>query len=229
MAEPPNGRRVEWSIALGLTLLLQLVVAVGLVVFVARREWPHAFFAALTIALTVVPAMVSRRLRLFVPPELQLVAVAFVFFSEFLGSAQHFYDRFWWWDSALHLGAGVLMGVAGMLVVLLLYRTTTRPPNMPPVFFCLFAFTFSVTLGVMWEIYEFTIDRLVPGMNAQHAETGVVDTMKDLIVDTVGAALVAGLGWIHLHTGRFSFLVDVLRDFVRRNPRWFHPRGPRAA
>jgi hypothetical protein len=52
-------------------------------------------------------------------------------------------------------------------------------------------------------------------------ETGVHDTMHDLIVDAIGATIVALMGYAHSRSGRFSFLIDAVRAFTRRNPRWF--------
>ena len=54
---------------------------------------------------------------------------------------------------------------------------------------------FAVTLGVFWEIYEFIADNLVPGLDMQVVETGTTDTMVDMIVNTIGAAVVALLGY----------------------------------
>jgi hypothetical protein len=58
----------------------------------------------------------------------------------------------------------------------------------------------------------------------QTGETGVHDTMNDLIVDTVGAIVVAAMGWAYMKTGRYSFIADAVRGFVRRNPRLFRQR-----
>jgi hypothetical protein len=89
---------------------------------------------------------------------------------------------------------------------------------MRPGFLCFFAVTFAVFLGVLWEIFEFAVDRVAPGVNMQSNETGVRDTMWDLIVDTIGAAIVAAMGWMYLKTGRYSFIADGVRAFVNRNP-----------
>jgi hypothetical protein len=76
-------------------------------------------------------------------------------------------------------------------------------------------------VGVVWEIFEFVVDSLWPHINMMSNETGVGDTMHDLIVDTVGAIIVALMGYAYSKTGRYSFLVDAARGFMRRNPRLF--------
>src|SRR5688572_24880802 len=68
---------------------------------------------------------------------------------------------------------------------------------MRPEFLCFFAVTFAVFLGVLWEIFEFAVDKIAPIVNMQSGETGVADTMHDLIVDTLGAIVVALMGlWL---------------------------------
>jgi hypothetical protein len=84
-----------------------------------------------------------------------------------------------------------------------------------------FGFMFAVTLGVFWEIYEFIADNLIPGLNMQVVETGTTDTMIDMIVNTIGAAVIALLGYFYCRTGRQSFIVDGVCKFVSRNPQLF--------
>jgi hypothetical protein len=78
---------------------------------------------------------------------------------------------------------------------------------------------------VLREIFEFAVDRVAPHVNMQSNETGVVDTMQDLIIDTLGAVVVAVMGWIYLRTGRYSFIADGVRLFVQRNPRLLRRSG----
>jgi hypothetical protein len=214
------------NIYLKLTLAIQAILALGLVLFVLSRDWQNVFLTATVILLTLAPALLRRRYRIVIPPEFQLVSALFVFLSLFLGSAIDLYYQFWWWDIVLHTSSGFLLGIVGFLAVFLLNRTNHLPQGMRPGFVCFFGVTFAVFLGVLWEIFEFFCDRLAPELNMQTVETGVVDTMQDLIVDTLGAAIVGLMGWAYLRTGRFSFIADGIRSFLRRNPHLFEqPAG----
>ena len=215
--EPNNGGTYT-----KLTLILQAILVVGLAMFIWRRDWENIFLTILVFALTLIPAFLFRRLRVFIPPEVQLIAVGFVFLSLFLGSAADFYYRFWWWDMALHAGSGFLLGIVGFMFLFLLNQTDRLPPGIRPGFLCFFGVTFAVFIGVLWEIFEFTVDSFFPWINMQSVETGVKDTMKDLIVDTLGACLVGLMGWAYFKTGRYSFIADTVRKFIRKNPRLFH-------
>jgi hypothetical protein len=74
---------------------------------------------------------------------------------------------------------------------------------------------------VLWEIFEFTVDSIWPHVNMMSNETGVADTMHDLIVNSIGAVIVGLMGYAYSRSGRFSFLIDAVRAFMRKNPRWF--------
>jgi hypothetical protein len=193
----------------------------ALVVFIWRRDWENVFLTVTVIGLTLIPAFIWRRCQIYLPPELQLVAVAFVYLSLFLGSARDYYYRFWWWDIVLHTGSGFLLGLVGFVAIYLLNHTDRLPRDVRPAFRCIFGLTFAVTLGVLWEIFEFAVDSIWPEVNMQSNETGVADTMYDLIVDTIGAVVVALMGWAYYKTGRYSFLADGIRKFIERNPRLF--------
>lgn len=210
---------------LRLTLGIQMTLMVAGGVFIWRRDWENVFLTAMVVLLTLAPALLRRHYRIFIPPEFQLVAAVFVFLSLFLGSGFDLYYKYWWWDIVLHTGSGFLLGIVGFLAVFLLNRTNRIPAGMKPGFIGLFGVAFAVFLGVLWEIFEFIVDRIAPAVNMQSNETGVVDTMQDLIVDTLGAVIVALMGWAYLRTGRYSFIADGIRGFLQRNPQLFEESG----
>jgi hypothetical protein len=204
-----------------LTLVIQILLIAGVVGFVLLRDWPNAVLTTLVIVLTLIPQLLKRWFRVDVPPEFQLVAALFVFCAIFLGTSLGFYGRFLWWDTALHTTSGCLLGMVGFIAVFLINGTDHRPEGMRVSLIAVFGFMFAVTLGVFWEIYEFVADNLIPGLNMQVVETGTDDTMVDMIVNTIGAAVVALLGYFYCRTGRQSFIVDGVCKFVSRNPRLF--------
>ncbi|HEV2295560.1 MAG TPA: hypothetical protein VGR35_17055 [Tepidisphaeraceae bacterium] len=218
--ENPSEDHDRGGLYLTITGIIQTICIVGLVLYVLRRDWENAFLTAVVVLLTLMPALLWRRYRILIPPEFQLVATVFVFLSIFLGSVRGYYD-YWWWDVVLHTSSGFLLGIVGFLSVFLLNRTDRIPREMRPIFVCFFAVTFAVFLGVVWEIFEFACDRIWPSMDMQSQDTGVRDTMYDLIVDTLGAIVVAAMGWAYLRSGRFSFLADGIKHFLEKNPRLF--------
>jgi len=221
---PPQPEGEERSLYVTLTVLTQIVPSVALVFFLRRRDWENIFLTLIVVGLTLLPAFVGRRYRIVIPPEFQFISALFVVLTLFLGSAADFYYKFWWWDLVLHTGSGFLLGIIGFLAVFLLNQTDRIPKGITPFFLCFFAVTFAVTLGVVWEIFEYAVDRVSPATNMQSRETGVVDTMQDLIVDTLGAIVVAVMGWLHVRTGRYSIIASALARFIRFNPRLFRQK-----
>ena len=217
----PPPLRDEGKLYVGLTVVIQCLLIVGLTLFVLRRDWENVFLTVTVIGLTLIPPCMSRLHRIYIPPEFQLVAAAFVFLSLYLGSARDFYYRFWWWDMVLHAGSGFLLGIVGFLTLFLLNQTDRIPRGITPAFLCFFGVTFAVFLGVLWEVFEFAVDRIAPSINMQSNETGVVDTMHDLIVCIIGAVIVSLMGYAYSQSGRYSFVVDGIRKFMRMNPRLF--------
>src|SRR6478609_6621677 len=205
----------------GLTIVIQILLVAGVIGIILLHDWADAVLTTLVIVLTLVPRLLKRRFRVDVPPEFQLVAAVFVFCAIFLGTALGFYGRFHWWDTALHTTSGCLLGIVGFISVFLINGTDHRPEGMRVSLIAVFGFMFAVTLGVFWEIYEFIADNLIPGLDMQVVATGPNDTMIDMIVNTIGAAVVALLGYFYCRTGRDSFIVDIVWKFVRRNPRLF--------
>ena len=217
-APSPAARRAH----LAILALLQLVMAVHLVLLLVRGEWPQAVFVAGIMALTLAPVLF--RMPVELPSEMQIVAVLFVFATLFLGEVRDWYDRFWWWDAALHTTSGLLLGMLGFMFVYILNEDRNVDLHMRPSFVALFAFFFAVGIGAIWEIFEFAMDSYF-GTNMQPATandpSGLTDTVQDLIVDTVGAAVVALGGWRYLARARKPHVDDWARRFIERNPKLF--------
>lgn len=135
------------------------------------------------------------------PKRLQLIITSFIFAAQILGEIGDFYEKIPWWDTMLHTISGVILGLAGFLFVYLLNEKGNKNVNLSPKFVIIFAFCLALTMGVFWEFFEFGADRLL-GYNMQKfrmpGQDGLVDTMCDLIVDTVGAIVACIGGYIYI-------------------------------
>ncbi|MGB5438582.1 MAG: hypothetical protein WBN57_02810 [Gammaproteobacteria bacterium] len=209
---------------LGILIVIQLVMGVELILLFYERLWINAFLVMAIMAIILSPAALGRHFRVQVPPEFQVLAVVFVFASLFLGEVQSYYVRIWWWDIALHTSSGLLMGILGFLLVYVLNESERVDVHMRPRFVALFAFLFAVTVGTLWEIFEFSMDQLA-GANMQKAmfgdPSGLTDTMWDMIVNALGALAISGLGWWYMRQRVYSFIELWIRKFIERNPRLF--------
>ena len=214
-----------------LTHVLQAILVVEIVVAVWNHQWLAAVITTGIVMVTLGPFFLGKFFRVFIPPEFVLFAIAFVFASLFLGEIHGYYTRFWWWDIALHSGSGFLLGIIGFLLVHVLNETEDIGLHMKPGFVAFFAFVFAVGMGALWEVFEFTMDSFF-GMNMQKEmlgdPSGLTDTMWDLIVDTLGALIIAVLGYGYVKAANNkSFLERWIQAFITKNPRFFMPNSKR--
>lgn len=205
-----------------ITIGLQLILLAEAVFAIWGQRWFTAFLTAMIIATTFFPLLFKRWFRINVPPELQLAAIGFVFASLFLGEIRDYYTRFWWWDIVLHTMSGFLLGILGFLLVHIINQTEKINVHMKAGFVAFFAFMFALGMGALWEIFEFMMDVLV-GTNMQKPmfgdPSGLTDTMCDLIVDALGALVIAVMGWRYLgDADQESFLERWIDSFIERNP-----------
>ncbi len=209
-----------------LTFALQAILVVGFIAEVMAKQWFTAVVTSGIILITFAPLLLEKKLRVFIPPEVILLSITFVFASLFLGEVRGYYERYWWWDIALHAGSGFLLGIIGFLLMHLLNETEEIGVHMKPGFVAFFAFLFAVGIGALWEIFEFGMDSFF-AMNMQKEmfgdPSGLTDTMWDLIVDTLGALIITVLGYGYLKTARNeSFLERWIHGFIKSNPRFFN-------
>ena len=215
-----SGQRVR----LGVLLMLQTVMALELVLLLTQGMWVSAVWLLAIMVITGAPAIFGHRLPVRIPAEYELLAILFVFGALFLGEFRSYYERFWWWDIALHASSGLLLGILGFLLVYVMNASKRIDLHMRAGLVALFAFVFAVAVGTFWEIFEFAVDQVF-GTTMQKPmlgdPSGLTDTMWDLIVDALGALVISAFGWWHMKRNKRSF-VDVWIDrFIERNPRLF--------
>lgn len=209
-----------------LSLFLQAILLLEMVLAAWQQQWLATLTTAMIILLTLTPLLIRKFLHVYIPAEFVLLAIVFVFASLFLGEVRDYYDRYWWWDIALHTASGFLLGILGFLLVYVLNETERIGIHMKPIFVALFAFVFAVAIGALWEIFEFFMDTTL-GTNMQKAmlddPSGLTDTMWDLIVDTLGALVCAILGYDIIRKERQeSFLERWIHSFIANNPKMFN-------
>ncbi len=224
-----------------------LVIAVALVsLFSGNIE--NFFLCILSLILFLLPAFVERKLKIDLPDALEIIVLLFIFAAEVLGEISSFYVRVPHWDTMLHTINGFLFAAIGFAMVDVLNRSSRVKFNLSPFYLAVMAFCFSMTVGVVWEFFEFGMDKLlgfdmqkdtiinsfgsvtfdtslsnkvvtfadvkdtiiVLGDGTQYAfsdcningylDTGLIDTMKDLIVNFIGAVVFSVIGYFYVKT-----------------------------
>lgn len=227
---PSNGAGIAVKAHLGVVAILQLIMLGELALLIGSERWMHVFLVTGLIAALLAPIVLRRFRSMIIPSEIRITIVLFVFASLFLGEVRDYYERIWWWDLALHGSAGLLLGFLGFLVVYILNEDEKVDLHMRPSFVALFAFMFSVSSGGIWEIFEFAMDQLF-GLNMQKPmlgdPSGLTDTMWDLIVNLIGAAIVSLAGWRYMSQEPKGYVDSWARRFIERNPQLFEPNKRR--
>lgn len=236
-----------------------------LVVMVAQflnGNFENFFLCILTLILFLVPTFLERKIHIDLPDTLEVIILLFIFAAEILGEIQAYYITFPYWDTMLHTLNGFLCAAIGFALVDILNRSERFSIELSPLFLALVAFCFSMTIGVLWEFFECTMDQFflldmqkdtvvhtissvmldpaggnhptaikgitdVIVVTADGAETslglggyldiGILDTMKDLFVNFIGAVVFSIIGYFYVKSrgkGRFArrFIPQVVQE-----------------
>lgn len=205
----------DWStpVQIGLSRVLQFAILLVFLGALWERHWLVAFTALVVLALTFLPALIEHQFSVHLPVEFTLATSVFLYASFGLGEVRGFYQRYWWWDILLHSVSALVMGLIGFLMVYIFY--STHRIRMAPLYVAMTSFGFAVTVGTLWEIFEFLMDWSF-GFNMQ--KSGLVDTMTDLMVDAGGALLAAILGYRYTRHGDAALAAPLVRRFTAHNP-----------
>ncbi len=172
---------------------------------------------AVGILAMLLPGFLRKKVKIDIPSKMMFAYALFLYCAIYLGEMRSFYYRVPHWDVILHAFSGMMLGALGFSLLSLLNNTKKVPINLSPAFVLVFTVCFAVTVGVLWEVYEFLAD-IILKTNMQKFMTNngtmlignkaLFDTMKDLITDFLGALVVAVIGFISQKTKK-----NYLKDF----------------
>ena len=224
-------------------VVLRLIVIAVAVLQFFNGNYANAALCLFTLVLFLIPAFVESNFGVRVPSTLEIIVLLFIFAAEILGELGDFYVKFTFWDTMLHTLNGFLAAAVGLSLIDLLNRSERFDLHLSPVFVALVSFCFSMTIGVLWEFFEFGMDRIFltdmqkdtvvnvissvslnpdgvnkavilrditdTAVNGQslglggYLDIGLIDTMKDLIVNFIGAVVFSVFGYFYTkHEGK---------------------------
>ena len=138
--------------------ILRLLVIVSMVRQMMLHNYESFFLCVLTLLLLYVPSWVQVELRIELPPPLEITVLCFIFASEILGEINAFFIVIPFWDTILHTLNGFLAAAVGFSMVSILNDREELTFDLSPLYLALVAFCFSMTIGVLWEFFEFGMD-----------------------------------------------------------------------
>ena len=153
------------------------------------------------------PSIINKRFSIQIPSIVEVLYYIFLYCAIYLGEVRSFYYLIPFWDTILHAFSGAMLGALGFILVSMLNHEVSHYVRLSPFFIALFAFSFALAFGSLWEIYEFSMDVIFKtNMQKYITYEGVVlvgneallDTMKDIIVDSISALSVSIFGYFYL-------------------------------
>lgn len=235
--------------------LLRVLVIISMIGQGLNGNWNNVALCILTLVLFTLPNIISNRLHVTLPEPLEIIVYLFIFCAEILGEIQNFYGIFEHWDTILHTLNGFLCAAIGFSLVDILNHNDAIEINMSPAFAAIVAFSFSMTVGIIWEFVEFGADqylgkdmqkdRIVEEFNSVkinpskenvpikvdnikkteiyvndgktiividggYLDIGLYDTMKDLIVNFLGAFIFSIIGYLYVKNREGYRFIEIL-------------------
>ena len=244
--------------ALTVYLLLRALVFLSMVSQGFNGNWNNVALCILTLVLFTLPDLISRKFNITFPEPLEIIVYLFIFSAEILGEIQNFYGIFVHWDTILHTLNGFLCAAIGFSLVDILNNNENIHINMSPAFAALVAFSFSMTVGVLWEFAELGADKYLgkdmqkdkiiekfqsvkinpEGVNIPvkienidrteiysnngeeitiidggYLDIGLNDTMKDLLVNFLGAAIFSIIGYLYVKNREGYKFIEIILPY----------------
>lgn len=162
---------------------LRILVIATLVLQLFNRNYENVFLCILTLFLMILPSAVQATFKVSFPTPLEIIMLCFIFAAEILGEISSFYMRFQYWDTILHTLNGFICAGIGFSLVDIMNKQKKYKFEMSPAFLAITAFCFSMTIGVLWEFFEYSMDSLWN-----------LDMQKDTIITEIYSTIPQVLG-----------------------------------
>lgn len=187
MKKPPKpkdtARRLKSTIrqqpaVFAVYVVLRLIVVAELVLSILRGEYESAFICLLVLILFILPFFIQQNFGIQLPTTLEIIILLFIFAAEILGELEGYFITYPNWDTMLHTTTGFLCAATGFALIDILNRNSRIKFQLSPIYVALAAFCFSMTVGVLWEFFEFGMDRLFH-----------LDMQKDTVVQSITSVM----------------------------------------
>lgn len=162
------------KVSLAVYLVLRTLVIISMLRSFFRDDYESVFLCGLTLVLLILPSLLAKSLKLELPGTFEVIVLMFIFSAEILGEINNFYIKVPYWDDILHTMNGFLCAALGFALVDMMNREERFTFQLSPAFLAVVAFCFSMTVGVLWEFFEFSCDQYL-----------ALDMQKDTIVNTI--------------------------------------------
>jgi uncharacterized membrane protein YjdF len=215
-----EGPKILYLVFVGIGIL-ELAASILTVIFATEPHIVDAgisniFLSLLALLLLSLPWLIEIRFKVDIPNYVEIMILIFVFSAIVIGNIHGLVESLPGYDKLMHVISGITIAIIAFEIVNIASKSSQTTSVLTPGGIALFAFTFAMTLLVLWEFYEFFIDTIAYNFDADTLrnmqryqwdnnralfpqDNGLVDTMLDLLVGGAGAAVVSVTGWRMLH------------------------------
>ena len=159
-------------------LVLRALVILVMVLQVLNHNYENVFYCGLTLLMLIIPSFLQVELKIELPTTLEIIILIFIFAAEILGEIGSYYTKFPYWDTVLHTLNGFLAAAIGFSLVDILNQEKRDKFSLSPLYMSIVAFCFSMTIGVLWEFFEFGVDTFL-----------LMDMQKDTIIHDISTVM----------------------------------------
>lgn len=157
---------------------LRLMVLGVLILQIFNRNYENVFLCILTLVLMIMPSVIQATFQVEFPSLLEIIILCFIFAAEILGEISSFYIKFPYWDTVLHTLNGFLCAAVGFSLVDIMNNQKRMKFELSSLFMAITAFCFSMTIGVLWEFFEFGMDCIWN-----------LDMQKDMVISSIHSTM----------------------------------------
>lgn len=208
-----------------LTFILLFTLVIAFFEALRQYNWISMLMIIGISLLICLPMIIGKLSKIEIPFSLEIFLVLFIYASTFLGEIKNYYASYWWWDILMHISSGLAFGIIGFIILYIIYKT--KKIKTSPEIAAMFSFAFALAMGALWEIVEFSVDSIFgPISNNVLMQTvvnncGLIDTMKDLINDSIGALFCAIMGYLYIKRESGIVVKPIMKEFKKDNPKLF--------
>ena len=222
-----NQKVRENKVAFIIYTVMSAITITVIVLSAFNRDFESVFTASLTLILFLLPSFVEESFHIKLPTTLEIIAVLFAFCANILGEIGAFYTRFPFWDDMLHYTSGFIFAAFGFALVDIFNRHRKVEFHLSPFFLSVVALCFSVSVGVVWEFFEFCADVFLRTdmqkdtviQNIFSAELNPAGQAPIALPDIVQTVITTADGTVYtvkgyLDVGLFDTMKDLFVDFA---------------
>lgn len=220
-------------------VVLRFLIILVIVLSVIEKNWSNILPSVIALILFTVPGFINKKFHIMLPGTLESIIYIFIFSAQILGEIRNFYGIIPYWDTVLHTLNGFIFAGIGFSLCDILNKSKKTKLYLSPKYIAFVAVLFSVAVGTVWEIFEYSADiylnkdmqkdiivtdiysvefndgNVVYAINDiektevylsdgsvieienGYLDIGLNDTMKDMIVNAIGAVVFAIFGYFY--------------------------------